>query len=140
MRMKRRQLKIKTFLNIAKQISLLSSCERLKVGAVITDQSFKVISMGYNGHANITQHSDCKIKQPGLCQCIHREQNRIMFGGHYYHLKNKKIFITDSPCFLCSKMIVQFGISQIYYINRYRDTAPLQYLLKCRVSTFQVKI
>ena len=125
----RYNFKINVFLQVAKTIATLSRCQRLKVGAVITTEDFRVISTGYNGHRKNMIHTNCNQKEPGLCDCIHREQNRMLFGGHYYDLKNKKIFLTHSPCFQCRKLIAQFGIKHLFYINEYRDKKPLQYLL-----------
>ena len=128
-------LKVKTFLNIAEQLSNLSTCKRLKVGAVITDQNFKVLSMGYNGRAKDATHcSQGPETKPGQCDCIHRQQNRIIFGGHYQHIENKKVFITVSPCLSCRRMLNQFGVKEIYYLEQYRDMTPIEYLMKNNIK------
>ena len=127
----RKFLKVVTFLSIAEQLSNLSTCKRLKVGAVITDENFQVLSMGYNGRAKDAKHcSQAPETMPGECDCIHRQQNRIIFGGHYQHVKNKKIFTTVSPCLSCRRMLNQFGVKEVYYLKEYRDKSPLEYLTK----------
>lgn len=137
----RKNLKIQTFLNIAKQLSRLSTCKRLSVGAVITDQSFRVLSTGYNGRAHNMPHCNCKDDaQPGQCDCIHRQQNRVLFAGHDFHLQNKKLFVTVSPCLRCRKILTRFNVRQVYFIEQYRDQRPLEYLGQAGIYTQKVTI
>jgi deoxycytidylate deaminase len=56
---------------------------------------------------------------------LHAEENAMLqiskFGGQ--GLKNGYLFVTASPCELCSKKSYQLGITKIYYIDRYPGIA-----------------
>lgn len=56
---------------------------------------------------------------------LHAEENAMLqiskFGGQ--GLKNGYLFVTASPCELCSKKSYQLGITQIYYIDKYPGIA-----------------
>ena len=140
--MNRKYQKISTFLKMAATLSFLSTCSRLKVGALITDQSFRVLSMGYNGRANGKRHCihDPQTPLPGKCDCIHRQQNRIIFGGQYFNLQSKKIFITVSPCLTCRRMLNQFKVAEVYYLQEYRDATVFEYLKQNGIKCLKVNL
>lgn len=56
---------------------------------------------------------------------LHAEENAFLqiskFGGQ--GIKNGKLFVTASPCELCSKKSYQLGIKDIYYIDPYPGIA-----------------
>ena len=124
---RRKLLKDQAFLNIALTISELSTCCRNKVGAiVVTEDNSQIVGIGYNGNysggPNICDSSD-----PGKCGCVHAEQNALLkFSSLLY--KNAKMYTTLSPCLMCSKLIINAGIKQVYYGELYRDIIPVQLL------------
>lgn len=123
---KRKVLKNKTFLNIAKEISQLSTCIRRKVGCVLLDENDFVISTGYNGvpkdHIHCIENNCLGSKfESGLglsqCEAIHAEINAII------HCENpKKIikcYVTTSPCINCIKALLGTNCKIIYYEEQY---------------------
>lgn len=65
---------IKGFMNIAREISEMSSCQKRKVGAVIIDCNRRVLSTGYNGTISGSLNCD---------ECFDREHSRVnIILGH----------------------------------------------------------
>jgi dCMP deaminase len=49
------------------------------------------------------------------------------------------LFVTHSPCLQCAKLILQSGISSVYYNENYRDDSGLTFLEKSGILVEQVK-
>jgi len=49
------------------------------------------------------------------------------------------LFVTHSPCIQCAKLILQSGISNVYYNENYRDDSGLTFLEKSGIIVEQVK-
>lgn len=99
-----------------------STCKRLQVGAVICTTDFRrILSMGYNG--NYSGGPDtCDSDEPGNCGCIHAEENAVINCSEPRGT-NKLIFVTDSPCKMCSKKIINLGnVKTVFYVRDYRIT------------------
>lgn len=60
-------------------------------------------------------------KHLDLCRAIHAEERAILqvakLGGQ--SLENSTIFTTTFPCMLCTKKIIESGISEVVYIDPY---------------------
>ena len=132
---RRKFLKDQAFLKIALTISELSTCERSKVGAiVVTEDNSQIVGIGYNGNyaggPNV-----CDSLEEGKCGCVHAEQNALLkFSSVLYD--NAKMYVTLSPCKMCAKLIINAGIKQVYYGEKYRDELPIVLLkengIKCQ--------
>jgi len=126
----------------AEVYSSLSHAERLKVGAVITKDD-RIVSIGYNGTPTgfdntCEDHLDdsLKVTKP---EVVHAEANAILFAAKNGISTNDTILvITHSPCFECAKMIIQSGISELYYREIYRDESPLDLLTKAGITHAQL--
>ena len=124
---RRKFLKDQAFLKIALTISELSTCERSQVGAiVVTEDNSQIVGIGYNGNyaggPNV-----CDSWEPGNCGCVHAEQNALLkFSSVLY--KDAKMYVTLSPCKMCAKLIINAGIKQVYYGEKYRDNQPIKLL------------
>ena len=107
-------------------LSTRSTCGRLRVGCIITSDDFqRVYSYGYNGNARGFPNK-CDSSEPGKCGCIHAEANALIKCSI---MDNQKvIFVTQSPCKMCAKMIVNSGASRIYYFSDYRSDEGLDIL------------
>ncbi len=125
-------------MQIAQLIAQRSTCNRLQVGTVITNNDMTTINaIGYNGGARGLKN-ECESDEPGKCGHIHSEENALIKAD--YNIKNKKIFITCSPCKQCAKKIVNAKISQVYFAELYRDPEPMQILSKANINVFQVDV
>lgn len=124
-------------MDTALRFALLSKCKRLQVGCVISTEDFSVInSIGYNGNARGIEQS-CDPSKPGNCSCdVHGECNALIKAD--YSIKNKRMFVSHSPCIKCAAMIINAGIKYVYYHTEYRDTLPLELLKKAKIEVRQI--
>ena len=114
-------------------ISTRSTCTRLAVGATIVRKK-RVISGGYNGSVSGDVHcSDvrCKVVDGNSVRTIHAEANAILqcakFGAS---TEGADIYVSYFPCLQCTKMIIQAGIKNIYYLHDYRNSEYAMNLLE----------
>lgn len=106
-------------------ISTRSTCTRLAVGATIV-RNKRVISGGYNGSVSGDVHcSDegCKVVDGHCVRTVHAEANAILqcakFGAS---TEGADIYVSYFPCLQCTKMIIQAGIKNVYYLHDYRTS------------------
>ena len=54
--------------------------------------------------------------QLGECLCSHAEENAIVQAAyHGITVKGATLYSTFSPCLICTKMIINGGISEVVY-------------------------
>jgi dCMP deaminase len=117
----------KTFINIAKEIGLLSYCIRSKVGAVLVKEG-NVISFGYNGTPAGMDNS-CEENNVTKHEVIHAEMNAILKAAKSGNaVDGSTLYLSLSPCKDCCKLIIQSGIKRVVYLEDYRDLTPVQFL------------
>lgn len=135
------------FMKIAELAATRSTCVRRKVGAVIVDPENRVISTGYSGIPSKLKHCEergclrAELNVPSaqrmeICRAIHAEQNAIIYARR--DLNNCSIYITHSPCFICSKMIISAGICKVYYKEVYPDEFSEGILKEAEITTLQI--
>lgn len=127
--------KIDTYLNVAEAFAYRSTCIKRKYGAVIVKDDV-VISTGYNGsprgYDNCCDLGVCPRIQLGmhqgegygLCRAIHAEQNALLncsreqtIGADLYLAginPGDNSIHRAKPCPLCSRLIIQAGIQNVY--------------------------
>jgi dCMP deaminase len=114
------------YMRMAEELAKRSTCTRLQVGTVITDASLSnVLGIGYNGNARGLPNR-CDAPDPGRCGCIHSEMNALVKAPGL--TPDKVVFVTTSPCVACAKLIIQSGVSHVYYRTSYRDPVGLNTL------------
>ena len=138
---------ISLYFDIAERVSQLSHAERLKVGAVIVKDDH-IVSYGYNGmpagfdNCCETQTEDTlgqalTVTNP---EVVHAEMNAIAkVARHNDSCQAASIFITHSPCVECAKLILQSGISRVYYKYDYRSTAGIDLLKRSEFAILVTK-
>ena len=58
----------------------------------------------------------------GSCTCSHAEENAIVQAAYNgVSTKGSTLYTILSPCLLCTKMIINAGINEIYYNQQYRE-------------------
>lgn len=115
------------YLNIAKEISTLSHCERSKVGALIVKDN-NIISFGYNG-TPAGMDNCCERHGVTVAEVIHAEMNAILKAAKTGHsVDGASLYLTLSPCVDCAKLILQSGIKRVVYIDQYRKTDGIDFL------------
>ena len=118
------------FMSIARVVASRSNCVKRKIAAVIVKDR-RIISTGYNGTPRgVTNCNEggcprCNRfgesgKDLGECLCSHGEENAIVQASyHGISLRDATVYITLSPCLLCSKMIINAGIREVVYNAAY---------------------
>ena len=123
------------YLEIAKAVSLRSTCIRRKYGAVIVKDD-RIISTGYNGsargEANCCDVGECWREKNGvahgeryeMCVAVHAEDNAISQAGRealgatlYLAGYEKEKIISAAPCMMCERKIKNAGISRVVCSN-----------------------
>jgi dCMP deaminase len=133
------------FMDIVELVSLRSTCQRRRVGAVIVKDK-RMLTTGYNGAPTGVHHctkSEClreKLKIPSgerheLCRGLHAEQNAIIQAAlHGVSIKGATLYCTYHPCIICSKMIINAGITTVVYKNEYRDDLAREMLAEAGIQ------
>ena len=121
------------YMRMAEELAKRSTCSRLQVGTVITDQRLEhVLAIGYNGNVRGFPNR-CDSTEAGKCGCIHSEMNAVVKAPG--DVPDKVAFITASPCVMCAKLLVQAKVSHVFYREAYRDPAGLEVLERAGVVT-----
>jgi dCMP deaminase len=129
------------FMEIAQVAARRSNCSRRQVAAVIV-KDHRIISTGYNGTPRGIRNCfeggcpRCASDAPsgeklGECICSHGEENAIVQAAyHGISVKDAILYTTFSPCLLCAKMIINSGIKEVIYRERYSIDDTARELLK----------
>lgn len=121
------------WMDFAHSISKRSYDLRHQVGAVVvTGDNTQVIAVGYNGNYS-GGPNESESLEPGESGMIHAEINALL-KMDYNNPKKKIMYVTLSPCRMCSKAIVNSGIDTVVYDEVYRDSSGLDILLEGGVS------
>ena len=116
------------WMKTAKIIAQRSYDPRHQVGAiVVTDDNTQVLAVGYNGNYS-GGPNEVESTEPGESGLIHAEINALL-KLDYNNPKSKKMYVTLSPCKMCSKALVNANIDEIVYEEEYRDTSGLDLLV-----------
>ena len=99
-----------------------SYCKRRQVGALVVKDQM-IISDGYNntpsGFENVCE-DDNNVTLPYV---LHAEANAITkLARSSNNSEGSTLYITDSPCIECAKLIIQAGIKRVVYAREYRLT------------------
>ena len=134
------------FMDIAQVAAKRSNCSRRQVAAVLVRDK-RIISTGYNGTPRgVRNCSDggcprCSSNAPSgskltECLCSHAEENAIVQAAyHGIMVKGATLYTTYSPCLLCAKMIINAGIVEVVYHERYSiDSISLALLSEAGVK------
>lgn len=128
----------KSYIEMAHVWAKNSYCIRRKVGALIVKDRM-IISDGYNGtpsgFENICEDENSLTKP----YVLHAEANAITkVAKSNNSSEGATLYITDSPCMECAKLIIQAGISRVVYSNKYRITDGLDLLERAGVKVEQL--
>ena len=131
----------KTYIDMAKVWAQLSHAERKKVGCLVVRDN-RIISDGYNG----TPHGfDNVCEFPtrfGLetkPEVLHAESNALTkLAKSTQSSTGATVYITLSPCFDCSKLMVQSGISRVVYLEDYKNLDGVELLRKAGIEAVKL--
>jgi len=117
------------FMQMARQVSQMSTCASdRKVGCVFVKDK-RVVATSFNGVPLKYPHpKSCVRKEFGLesghglnhCVCAHAESNAIANAAyHGVALEGCNVCVTTKPCAGCAGVLVNAGISEVYYEQEY---------------------
>lgn len=111
-----------------------SYCKRRQVGALIVKDNM-IISDGYNGTPSGFENICEDDNDVTLPYVLHAEANaitKIARSGN--NSQDSTLYVTDSPCIECAKLIIQAGIKRVVYKRAYRLTDGVDLLLKAGIE------
>lgn len=130
----------KRFMDIAFTVATWSSCfqPNRQVGAVIAKNK-RILTTGYNGASSgiksCKEKGEClrrKLNIPSgtrheLCYATHAEQNAIIQAARMgICIDGATLYCTHQPCAICTKMIINSGITRVVYKEGYPDEFSLE--------------
>ena len=140
------------FMRMAKVAALRSNCVKRKVAAIIV-RDRRVVSTGYNGTPRGTKNcyeggcprcnnlvdSGTRLEE---CLCSHGEENAITQAAyHGVSVKGGMLYTTCAPCLLCTKMIINAGISEVVYNLEYAlNATAFELLQEAKVGCRQYRV
>jgi dCMP deaminase len=140
------------FLTITRQVAERSTCKRAKIGAVIVRDK-NILATGYNGAPAGLAHCTevgCLIyesKTPSgeieenCYRTIHAEINAIAQAAkNGVSIRDAAIYVTHTPCIHCMKVLINTGITQIFYERDYKANTVRDLLASTDVVIKRVEV
>lgn len=143
----------KRFMDLAKNVSSWSSCVRngRQVGAVIVKNK-RILTTGYNGAPagvmSCKERGFClrdKLNIPSgtraeMCYAIHAEQNAVIQAAKMgVKVEGATIYVTHQPCSVCTRILINAGITRIVYEKEYPDSFSLELLKEAGIELVHLK-
>ena len=139
------------FLEVASLVSKRATCLRRHVGAVLVKDK-RILATGYNGAPSGIKHcidnGDClrgKLGIPSgerheLCRGLHAEQNVLIQAAlHGISTKESILYLTNQPCIICAKMLINAGIKEIIIKDGYPDKMSRSFLKEAKIKVRKIK-
>ena len=106
-----------------------SPCERLKVGCLLVKNN-RIISQGYNGFLPGCEHKSI-VRDNHEQATIHAEQNAVCdCAKRGVSCEDSIAYITHYPCIICTRLLLASGVSEIRYIESYKNDEYVEYFCK----------
>ena len=138
-------------MKITELVARRSTCLRRAVGAIAVKDK-RILATGYNGPPSGLRHCDelggClrdKLKIPSgerqeLSRAVHAEQNVIIQAAKLgINIDGATLYVTNYPCFICAKMLINAGIKKIVYKEGYPDKWAKDILEEAGVKVVKFK-
>jgi dCMP deaminase len=134
------------FCEICAVVARRATCLRRQVGAILV-RDRRILTTGYNGPPRGVKHcaelGGCHREQIGvpsgqrheLCRALHAEQNAIIQAAlHGVETTGSTLYVTNFPCSLCAKMLINAGVVRIVYRGEYPDELAAELLAEAGVE------
>ena len=115
-----------------------SYCKRRQVGAILVKDRM-IISDGYNGTPSGFENQCEDANGVTKPYVLHAEANaitKVAKSGN--NSAGATLYITDSPCMECAKLIIQSGIRRVVYGDEYRLTDGIDLLRRAGVDVEKI--
>jgi dCMP deaminase len=138
------------FLQMARLVAKRSTCLRRQIGAVLVKDK-RILATGYNGAPSGLEHCldiGCLREKLGipsgqrheLCRALHAEQNAIIQAAVYgTPLKGSILYLTNQPCVICAKMIINAGIKEVVTGGDYPDKMAREFLKAAGIKIRKIR-
>ncbi|MCD4732807.1 cytidine/deoxycytidylate deaminase family protein [bacterium] len=139
------------FLKIARLVATRATCLRRAVGAVLV-RDRHLLATGYNGAPTGLKHCEelggCLREQLGIpsgtrheiCRGTHAEQNAIAQAARFgLSTDGATIYVTNHPCSICTKILINAGIQRIVYAEGYPDELAVKLLAEATKNGLMVE-
>ena len=135
-------------MNITRLLATRSSCMRRQVGALLVKER-NILATGYNGVPTGITHCDvagclrAKLNVPSgerheLCRGLHAEQNAIIQAAkHGTNIDSATLYCTTMPCIICTKMLINAGITKVIYGEGYTDELAREMIAEAGIEIIQ---
>ena len=128
----------RSYLEMAAVWAKNSYCTRRQVGAILVKDRM-IISDGYNGtpagFENVCEDEN-GVTKPYV---LHAEANAITKVARSGNSsEGATLYITDSPCMECAKLIIQSGIRRVVYRDEYRLTDGIDLLRRAGIEVEKI--
>ena len=136
-------------MSITELVAQRSTCTRRYVGAILVREK-RIISTGYNGAPSGISHCldvGCLREQQGipsgerheLCRGLHAEQNAIIQASlQGSKVDGSTLYCTNMPCAICTKMLINAKITEVYYREGYADTLSTALMAEAGIPLIQL--
>lgn len=136
------------FMDITRLVATRSTCLRRQVGAILVKER-NILATGYNGVPSGISHCDVagclreRLNVPSgerheLCRGLHAEQNAIIQAArHGINIDGSTLYCTTMPCIICTKMLINAGISTVVYAEGYADDLAREMLAETGIRVCQ---
>ena len=130
----------KTYMAVAHEFAKNSYCKRAQVGALIVKNG-NVVSFGYNGTPKGWDNTCEDENNTTKPEVLHAESNAIAKCASSVNSSlGADIYCTHSPCIECAKLIIQAGITTVYYDILYRSEDGIKLLQNNNIIVKQVSL
>lgn len=138
-------------MQITDLVATRATCLRRKVGAILVKDR-RILATGYNGPPKGVPHCDeldgClretldipSGERMELSRAVHAEQNAIIQAAKMgTTIDGATLYVTNHPCFICAKMLINAGVSKIVYKAGYPDDFARKILAEAHVEVVKFK-
>lgn len=121
------------YMDIAIRVSEMSHAQRRKVGAVLVKDN-NILGFGWNGMPT-GFNNQCEIDDVSDPKVIHAEENVFAkLARSTGNGTDSTLYLTLSPCYGCSKMIIQVGVKRVVYLEEYRISDAIGFLREAGIQ------
>lgn len=127
------------YLRMARIWSENSYCQRRQVGCLVVKDKM-IISDGFNGTPTGFPNQCEDENNVSFPYVLHAEANaitKIARSGN--NSDGATLYVTDSPCIECSKLIIQAGIKRVIYGREYRLTDGVDLLRRAGIEVMKIE-
>lgn len=133
------------------EISVQANCIKGKVGALLVKEN-NIIAQGNNSVPNginpCTEETCIRKKlklksgeNQELCFVVHAEQNALLYAlNNNVNVKNSTLYVTKSPCIICTKLLINAGIKEIIYLQEYPDKYAFKLLDEAKIKYKKIPV